>query len=157
MRFHKIVIREIERNRSLKVFKLFAESIGEAGETAAVHPQGVILLFNVRGCNQIHIRLAANRFLFNLHNFRRTIPDCRWCSRITKMGTPQAGILTLVIRMVALPGALFTCHQPFLQTKCVGSVEDRNRCGFADCCVFVQPERKCSGKCPADPGESDDR
>jgi hypothetical protein len=38
MRFHKVVIREIQGNRSLKVFNLFAESIGETGKAAAVHP-----------------------------------------------------------------------------------------------------------------------
>jgi hypothetical protein len=37
----------------LKVFKLFAECVREASQTAAVHPQRVILLFNVRSGNII--------------------------------------------------------------------------------------------------------
>ena len=47
MRFHEIVIREIQRDRSFKVFKLLAESVCQARQTAAVHTQRVILLFNV--------------------------------------------------------------------------------------------------------------
>ena len=49
--FHKVVIREIESNRSFKVFKLFAESIGQTSQAAAMHPQRVILLFNVGRVN----------------------------------------------------------------------------------------------------------
>ena len=33
--FAEMIMREIERDRSLKVFKLFAERIGGAGQTAA--------------------------------------------------------------------------------------------------------------------------
>ena len=51
VRFHEIVIREIQRDRSFKVFKLLAESVREPGQAAAVHPQRVILLFNVRRGN----------------------------------------------------------------------------------------------------------
>ena len=60
MRFHEVVIREIERNRSLKIFKLFAESVREACQAAAVHPQRVILLFNVRRGNQSHKTFGLN-------------------------------------------------------------------------------------------------
>ena len=48
MSFHEVVIAKVERNRSLKVFQLFAESVCEASEATAVHAEGVILLFNVR-------------------------------------------------------------------------------------------------------------
>jgi hypothetical protein len=37
MSFHKVVTCEIERDRSLKVFKLFAECIRETGQSAAMH------------------------------------------------------------------------------------------------------------------------
>ena len=40
MRFAEIIIGEIERDRSLKVFNLLAESVGQPGQSAAVHPQG---------------------------------------------------------------------------------------------------------------------
>jgi len=49
MNFSEVVIREIECDRSLKILNLFAESIGETGQPAAVHVQGVILLFNMAG------------------------------------------------------------------------------------------------------------
>jgi hypothetical protein len=54
--FHKVVIREIQRNCSLKVLELFAESIREASQTTAMRPQHVILLFNVRCRNPGHRR-----------------------------------------------------------------------------------------------------
>ena len=38
MRLAEIVIREVERDRSLKISKLLAESIGQPCESAAVHP-----------------------------------------------------------------------------------------------------------------------
>ena len=60
MSLDKIVIREIQRNRSLKVFKLFAESVCQAGEAAAVHPQRVILFLNVRCGNAVNIRRALD-------------------------------------------------------------------------------------------------
>ena len=43
----KVVIREIERNRSLEILKLFAESIREPGKPSAVHPHRVSLFLNV--------------------------------------------------------------------------------------------------------------
>jgi hypothetical protein len=52
--FAEIVIREIQRDRSLKVFKLFAECVRETSQTAAVHPKRVILLFNVARRNPAH-------------------------------------------------------------------------------------------------------
>ena len=47
--FAEVVISEVERNRSFKMTGFFAERIGQTGESAAMHSQGVILLFNVRG------------------------------------------------------------------------------------------------------------
>ena len=46
VRFAEVVISEIQRNRSLKVFQFLAESVSQAGKTAAVHPEGVILLLS---------------------------------------------------------------------------------------------------------------
>ena len=77
--FHEVIIREIQRNRSLKVFKLFAESVRQASQSAAVHPQRVILLFNMRRGNPRHVRHAAHNRLFSFHNFRRAIPNGGWC------------------------------------------------------------------------------
>jgi hypothetical protein len=55
--FHEVVICEIKRNRSFKVFNLFAESVrDEPSQTAAMHPQRVILLFNVGCCDRRRAR-----------------------------------------------------------------------------------------------------
>jgi hypothetical protein len=54
--FHEVVITKVQRNRSLKIFKLFAERIGEASQAAAVHTQCVILLFNMRRGNPFNVR-----------------------------------------------------------------------------------------------------
>ena len=62
MRFHEIVIHEIQRARSLKIFKFFAERIGEPRQAAAVHPQRVILLFNVASGNPRHVRHQIHSF-----------------------------------------------------------------------------------------------
>jgi hypothetical protein len=52
----KVVVSEIERDRSFKVFEFLAESVGQASKTAAMHPESVILLFNVAGSDAIHVR-----------------------------------------------------------------------------------------------------
>src|SRR5208282_4248085 len=59
--FAEVVIREIEGNRSLKVFKLLAESVRQAREPAAMHPQRVILFFNVAGGDAANVRHARYR------------------------------------------------------------------------------------------------
>jgi hypothetical protein len=43
----EVAIREIQSHGSLKVFELFAESIGQPGKPTAVHSQGVVLLLDV--------------------------------------------------------------------------------------------------------------
>ena len=78
MRFHEIVISETERNRSFKVFQFLAESISQPSETAAMHTERVILLFNVRRGNAIHIRHARNNRLFDADNLRRAVAHIRW-------------------------------------------------------------------------------
>ena len=47
--FAEIVIRKVERDRRLEVLELLAESVGQPRQPAAVHPQRVVLLLNVRG------------------------------------------------------------------------------------------------------------
>ena len=66
MRFHEIVICEIQRNRSFKVFQLFAESICQTRQAAAVHSQRVILLFNVRRGNTRPYPACRSRLSFQL-------------------------------------------------------------------------------------------
>ena len=56
MRLHKVVIRQIKADCSFEVFELFGKRIREAGKATAVHPKGVILLFDVRRANQSFAR-----------------------------------------------------------------------------------------------------
>ena len=69
MSLDEIVIREIQGNRSLKVFKLFAESIGWSGEPSAVHPQCVILLLDMGSGNAAHIRRALHNGFLSADDF----------------------------------------------------------------------------------------
>jgi hypothetical protein len=82
MRFDEVVISEMERNCSLKIFQFFAESICQSAEPAAMHSQRVILLFNMGSRNQIHIRRALHNRFFSTHNFCGTIPNCRFFTEI---------------------------------------------------------------------------
>lgn len=79
MSFHEIVIREIERDRSFKILKFFAECIREAGQAAAVHTESVILLFNVRRGNAAHVGHSRHDGLLNFDHFRRAVTDLRVC------------------------------------------------------------------------------
>src|SRR5436309_330430 len=69
----KVVIREIQRNRSLKVFQLLTECVCQPRESAAVHSQGVILLFNMRCGNEIHVWHSGNDRALGLYNLCRTV------------------------------------------------------------------------------------
>ena len=48
VRLAEVVIREIECDRSFKVFELFAEGVREPRQSTAVHPQCVVLLVPAR-------------------------------------------------------------------------------------------------------------
>jgi hypothetical protein len=74
MRFHEIVVAQIQGGCSLKIFKLFAEGVVELGETAAVHSQCVILFLNMRYANPIHVGHTGHNRLFSFDNFRRAVP-----------------------------------------------------------------------------------
>ena len=76
MRLAEVVISEIERDRSLKVFLLFAEGIREARQSAAMHAQRVVLFLNVRRANALRIGRAHNDVLFRFDNFSRRIASC---------------------------------------------------------------------------------
>ena len=64
----EVIVSEVQGNRSFKVFQFFAECVREARETATVHPQRVILLFNVRSGNTVNLRHSAHDRLFNRNN-----------------------------------------------------------------------------------------
>jgi len=46
---HEVEIREMQRDRSFKILQLFAESVCQAGEAAAVHPHREVLAFDLAG------------------------------------------------------------------------------------------------------------
>lgn len=75
VRFAEVIISEIESHRSLKVFKLLAESVRESSKTAAMHTERMILLFNVRRGNAIHIGHTGHNSLFNADNLCRAVTD----------------------------------------------------------------------------------
>src|SRR5205807_335592 len=74
MRLAEVVIREVERDRSFKVFKLLAESVGQPCESAAVHPERVILLLDVAGCDSAHVWHSVDDCALCFHDFCRAIP-----------------------------------------------------------------------------------
>jgi hypothetical protein len=61
MRFAEVVIREIESDRSLKIFKLLLKAFVSPCQAAAGHPQCEILFFNVKLANAIHVRHSRDR------------------------------------------------------------------------------------------------
>jgi hypothetical protein len=77
MSLAEVVIREIERHRSLKVLKLFAESVREAGEPSAVHPQRVVLLLNVAGRDPINVGHSSHYHA----NFQRICIEIRFVKK----------------------------------------------------------------------------
>jgi hypothetical protein len=46
---HQIVMREMQSDRRLQVFKLLAESVGQAGKTPHAHPHIEVLTINDAG------------------------------------------------------------------------------------------------------------
>src|SRR6266480_5138279 len=74
MNLAEIVVCEIESNRSLKVIKLFAESVRQTSQSAAVHSQSKVLAFDVRRSNPAHVRHSRNNCSLNLNHFNRAIP-----------------------------------------------------------------------------------
>src|SRR5205809_742778 len=74
MRLEKVVMSEVQRNRSLEVLKFLAESVGQPCEPSAVHPQRKVLTLDVRRGNAVHIRHSRNDCPLNLHNVSRAIP-----------------------------------------------------------------------------------
>ena len=83
MRLAEVIVCEVQGDRSFKVFQLLTESVGQTGESAAMHPQRMILLFDMRRANRVHVRHAANQSLLGLNHFCGTVPACRVLVEIT--------------------------------------------------------------------------
>src|SRR5690348_15673501 len=74
MSLAEIVISKVQRNSSLKVFKLLTESVCEACKASAVHTKREVLAFDVRRCDVVHVGHSIHNGLLNRNNFDRTIP-----------------------------------------------------------------------------------
>ena len=74
MGLHEVVIAVMERDSSFEVFQLFAESIRKTAQSAAVHPQGMILFLNVARGDQINDRASCNWRALNVQYIGRGIP-----------------------------------------------------------------------------------
>jgi hypothetical protein len=64
----------VECNRSFEVFQLFAESVRESAQPAAMHPQSVILFLNVARGDQINDGASCNGRALHVHYIGRGIP-----------------------------------------------------------------------------------
>ena len=63
----------MQRNRRFEIFQFLAESVREPGQAAAVHPQRVVLFFDVACGNQVNLGIALHWYSFRLYHFRRGI------------------------------------------------------------------------------------
>ena len=73
VRFAETIVREVERDRSFKICQFFAECVREARQPAAVHPQRMVLLFNLRRANAGNVRHSRNDRLFRADNLCRAV------------------------------------------------------------------------------------
>jgi hypothetical protein len=71
MNLAEVVISEVHRHCSFKIYQLFAEGVGQASKPAAVHSDGVILLLDVRGCDPANLWRSSDDALLNFNHFRR--------------------------------------------------------------------------------------
>ena len=115
MRFAEVIVSEIQTDSSLKVFQLFAECVFEPGKASAMHPQSVVLLFNVRRGNAADVRSTRHNGLFHPHNFRRAISDCGFFAEINN----GVGFRNLAI--VDFPTAETPFHRVNVSVQGIGS------------------------------------
>ncbi len=105
----EIVIRNVQRDRCLKVFNFFAECVCQPSEPAAVHPQRVILFLNVRCSNRRHVRRAANGRPFDFYDFCLAIPDgVVFCSFLSVTHGKQIRLFALLSNINVLTKILST-------------------------------------------------
>lgn len=69
MHFHKVIVHEVQRNGVHVVFNFLAETVGQAGKAAHVHPHGQVLTLNMRRADKSLVGVAFNRALFGASAF----------------------------------------------------------------------------------------
>src|SRR5438093_2383620 len=80
----KVVVREMQSNRSLQMRKFLAEGVRQSGESANCHPHGEVLSFHMRCADVVRIRITSSDFGYNLHDWTWGVP------RIVVMLAPLA-------------------------------------------------------------------
>ncbi len=70
----EIVIGEPKRVGRLQIFPLLAESVCEPRHAAHSHPDRKVLAFNVRGTDEIGIRVSHDDFWDRIHNLSGAVP-----------------------------------------------------------------------------------
>ena len=96
MNFAEVVIREVQSNRSFKIFKLFAERIGQTGQSSAVHTQCVVLLFNVRRGDLSHVGHSDHNRFFHFDHFGGRIPtSCFFIEADDSVGFYELSVINL--------------------------------------------------------------
>jgi len=83
--FAEIVVRHLEGDCSFKILKLFAERILKPAHASAVHPQRVVLFFNVAGADLLPVWIALHHDLLRRDNLSRAVPS-GGLFEVTEMG-----------------------------------------------------------------------
>ena len=74
----EVVVGVMQTDSGLEILPLLAESVGKTGKAAAVHPHGMVLLFDVGGAAKRHVGITLHRVFFNLENIRGRIAASRF-------------------------------------------------------------------------------
>lgn len=69
MHLNEIVVGVVKRDRRLEVLHLLGKGVRESGHPAAVHPQGMVLFFNVARGDKIGDGFAKHGVLIHPDNF----------------------------------------------------------------------------------------
>src|SRR5437899_6706593 len=75
----KIVIREMQSNRSFQMRKFLTEGVRQSGESANCHPHGEVLPFHMRSADVVRIGVASS-------DFGKHLDDWTW-------GVPRIGVM----------------------------------------------------------------
>src|SRR6266404_1436656 len=77
MRLAEVVICKVERDRRFKALNLFAESVCQSREATAMHPQSVVLFFDMACCDSANVWESLDYRPFGFNHFGRAVPTRR--------------------------------------------------------------------------------
>ena len=78
---NEVVIGEVQGKRSVVVLPLLAESIGQPGESANLHPHGEVLSLYVRRANLVRVGLPDDWDHLRCDHFSRGVPLVAFAGR----------------------------------------------------------------------------